>query len=227
MRLKTPQYMRLKDLPVFLASSVLLSSHASAALTVAIGDFQPRFKLGTAGGNGSVDASGAVSAEGAYSISYSGTIADFGLGTNADNARPFIGIDQGAATVSNFAYIDNIVFTVDGNTIWSEDFSGATIGAISESNNSLAGTSVQSANGTKMEVIAAPVGFTSGVGNVALLSVVGNGFEAIRPDTSNVGFASVPNTTAYTMTFDLYIVPEPSVAVLGCFGVFGLLRRRR
>ena len=219
--------MRLKLVSAASLTALILSGNALAALTVAVGDFQPRFKLGTAGGNGSTDASQAVSAEGVYTITYSGTIADFGLATNADNARPFIGFDQGPASVVGLAYIDNIVMTVGGSTIWSEDFESATLGASSTGNSTLAGTFVQSANNLTMDVVNSPVGFTSGSGQVALIGVTGNGFEALRPSTSNVSFASVPNTTAYTMSFDLYVVPEPSVVLLGGIGLLGLLRRRR
>ncbi|MFD2256205.1 PEP-CTERM sorting domain-containing protein [Luteolibacter algae] len=200
-----------------------------AALSVPVGGFQPRFKLDGAGGNGSSTFTMAQSAEGVFNITYTGTIADFGLTTNADEARPFIFFGQGATgTAANFVYIDNISLTVGGAAIWTEDFSGATLGATSGNNQNLTGTTIQTANALSSEVVAAPAAFTSGSGNVALLSLnAANEFAAIRSSDNPIDFSSVPNTTAYTMSFDLYIVPEPSTALLSCLGVLGLLRRRR
>lgn len=206
---------------------------SSAALTKAVGDFQPRFKP-SSGGNGPTDATTTVSAEGVHTVTYSGLISDFTAG-NVDNARPFIGFDQAAVAFTDFVYFDNLIMTVGGNTIWEEDFSGATVGGTSGNNQTLAGTVVQTANTLASTVVdastdpAAAAGFTTAAGNFIVLSTGANAFSALRPSTNPISFASVPDTTAYTISYDIYIpaVPEPSsVALLG-LGALGLLGRRR
>ncbi|QBG46867.1 PEP-CTERM sorting domain-containing protein [Verrucomicrobia bacterium S94] len=80
-------------------------------LDKAVGDFQPRFKLNGAGGNGATDASQTVADAGQYHIVYTGQISDF-INTDVNEARPFIGIDQdgGKLVQENFDYLymDNI-----------------------------------------------------------------------------------------------------------------------
>lgn len=82
-------------------------------LSVNIGDFQPRFKEGSTGGNGLADTSGVVKDAGIHTVTYTGYISDFnGSISQADNAFPFIGFDQGASAVVDMAYVDNIRFVV-------------------------------------------------------------------------------------------------------------------
>jgi len=99
------------QVPDTTAYSISFDIYIPANLAVAVGDFQPRFKLNGVGGNGPTDTSGAQSAAGQYHISYSGTIADF-ISGDVNEARPFIGIDQGGAIVSDYLYMDNISFDV-------------------------------------------------------------------------------------------------------------------
>jgi len=220
-----------KSLSVLIVS-FLFAGVSSATLIVPVGDFQPRFRLDGAGGNGSVDSSQATAEEGIHTFCYTGPISDF-LGTDADETRPFLGFDQGAmgGGMSNFAFIDNISLTIDGNDVWSEDFEGAAIGATSGNNQTLAGTVVQSANQLGLEVVAAPAGFTNGSGNVAAIStLLNNGFSAIRSSANPVDFTQVPNTAIYKLSFDLFIpeaVPEPGNLLILAMGAFGLIVLRK
>ncbi|VGO11895.1 Xyloglucanase [Pontiella desulfatans] len=76
-------------------------------LAVAVGDFQPRFALDGAGGNGPTDASSEQHAAGQYHVAYAGPISDF-IATDVNEVRPFIGIDQAGALLADYLYIDNI-----------------------------------------------------------------------------------------------------------------------
>ncbi len=76
-------------------------------LGTAIGDWQPRFKLSGAGGNGSADSSGAVTAAGFHNITYTGQISDF-IATDVNEHRSFIGLNQASGAASNIIYMDNI-----------------------------------------------------------------------------------------------------------------------
>lgn len=225
-----------KSILVAVTSSLMFAGVSSAALVKAVGDFQPRFKPGS-GGNGLTDSTGIQSADGVYTITYSGTIADFTAG-DVSNARPFIGFDQGGDAVANFVYFDNLLMTVGGSTIWEEDFSGATVGATSGNNQTLAGTVVQTANTLSSIVVdastdpAAAAGFTSASGNFIVLSTDTNAFSAIRPNVNPIALgATLPDTTPYSISFDIYIpaeVPEPSSALLVALGAMaGFTRRRR
>ncbi|QBG46829.1 hypothetical protein EGM51_05240 [Verrucomicrobia bacterium S94] len=78
-------------------------------LTVAVGDIQPRFQLNGEGGNGPTDFSQATLSAGQHHIEYTGLISDF-IETDVNEAHPFIGIDQNAAALNDYLYIDNIHF---------------------------------------------------------------------------------------------------------------------
>ncbi|MEO0793897.1 MAG: PEP-CTERM sorting domain-containing protein [Verrucomicrobiota bacterium] len=93
------------------AYSLTFDIYIPSDLAVAVGDIQPRFKLNGVGGNGPTDSSGIESLAGQYSITYSGLVSDFIAGS-VDEARPFIGIDQGGVAATDFLYMDNINFTL-------------------------------------------------------------------------------------------------------------------
>ncbi len=115
-------------IPTNTAFTLSFDLYIPATLAVAVGDIQPRFKLAAAGGNGSTDSSHAKSLPGIYHVVYSGTVGEFTSGlVQVDEAFPFLGFDQGGATVSDFAYIDNIHFDVGGATPPSNDAWFATL----------------------------------------------------------------------------------------------------
>ena len=93
------------------AYTISFDIYIPSNLGTAVGDFQPRFQLGGVGGNGPVSNQYATATAGQYHIVYTGTISDF-IGTDVDEARPFIGIDQGGSSSSDFMYMDNILFEV-------------------------------------------------------------------------------------------------------------------
>ncbi|MEO0797256.1 MAG: sulfatase-like hydrolase/transferase [Verrucomicrobiota bacterium] len=78
-----------------------------------IGEFQPRLTLNGTGGNGNTLTSSVLPAgtvAGEYTISYSGTIADFLTSSfNPNAARPFLFIDQRSGSSTTF-YVDNLRF---------------------------------------------------------------------------------------------------------------------
>ncbi|QBG46830.1 DNRLRE domain-containing protein [Verrucomicrobia bacterium S94] len=82
-----------------------------SAVVNPVGDIQPRFRLNGAGENGPVDDSQATGSAGQHHVEYSGLISDF-ITTDVDEARPFIGIDQDGAVLTNYLYLDNIRFEV-------------------------------------------------------------------------------------------------------------------
>ncbi|VGO22462.1 putative Ig domain-containing protein [Pontiella sulfatireligans] len=86
-----------------------------SSLAFAVGDIQPRFELNGDGGNGDTDYTFAKSSAGQHHIVYTGLVSDF-IGTDVNEARPFIGIDQNGETtgleVLDFMYMDNIHFEV-------------------------------------------------------------------------------------------------------------------
>ena len=82
-----------------------------ANLSVAVGDIQPRFTLNGVGGAGATISTQTKSAAGQYHVVYSGLVSDF-IGTDVNEARPFIGIDQAGAALADYLYLDNIHFVV-------------------------------------------------------------------------------------------------------------------
>jgi len=226
----------LRGLAACLVAFVLTAS-ASADIITAVGDIQPRFNPG---GNGPVDSTFATLAPGLHAITYSGTIADFFGGdttVTVDNARPFIGFDQrignDPVTVSDFVYFDDLEFIVDGNVIWADDISGATLGAPA-TGGTIAGTVVQAANTLTASVVTDPGGVFAAAGgsggNTLLLSTGGNGFEAIRPNVNPLNFDQVDGNASYSLSFTLYIpeaVPEPSSMALFAIAGLALAGRRR
>jgi len=76
-----------------------------------VGRFQFRF-----GGsnNGIQDTTQETLASGNSRFSLTGTVADFlgGVTSNQTSARPFIFFEQNGTSVDNFAFIDNLVFTI-------------------------------------------------------------------------------------------------------------------
>ncbi len=87
--------------------------HIPSTLSFAVGDVQPRFKLNGVGGDGPVDSTHAKSSAGQYHVVYTGQVSDF-IGTDVNEARPFIGIDQGGAALADYLYMDNIHFELGG-----------------------------------------------------------------------------------------------------------------
>jgi len=87
------------------------------ALAVPVGSVQPRFTLDGAGpatgpSNGLTDTSSQQTGPGTFVVSYTGTIGDFGLTTDANEFRPFFSFDQGGAEVTGLAFIDNFEVTI-------------------------------------------------------------------------------------------------------------------
>jgi len=109
-----------------------------ADATIALGDFQPRFRINDPAitamsatgfvnqGNGPVETSGTVLTAGEHSISYTGLLSDFAQNidltddmvnnptftpTESNETDFFIGVNQGAFT-DDVAFIDNIEFTI-------------------------------------------------------------------------------------------------------------------
>ena len=93
-----------------------------------------------------------------------------------------------------------------GVVVFSEDFEGATVGATSNSGETMAGTQIKTNLSATGEVVAAPAQFTTASGNVLLVSVGDNEWARIEA-------ASVLDMTSYTFSggdmfkleFDLYI----------------------
>lgn len=84
-------------------------------LPVAVGDFQPRFKLTGSEGNGAILTTHATDQAGQYHVVYTGYISDF-IATDIAEARPFIGIDQNGSAATDFMYLDNIHFEIGGDS---------------------------------------------------------------------------------------------------------------
>lgn len=84
-------------------------------LTIAVGDIQPRFELNGVGGNGPYAAAFSTLQAGQHHIVYTGKISDF-IATEVNEARPFIGIDQGGAVRADYLYLDNIHFEIGGGS---------------------------------------------------------------------------------------------------------------
>jgi len=108
-----------------------------------------------------------------------------------------------------------IALTVMGShaaVLWSENFSGATVGTVSTGNDVLAGTAVASKNALTLEVAVAPGAFTYSSGNVLKISTTGNQYAAVVP-SALLTFPAVANSDAYTLSFDLYIPSTLTIAV--------------
>lgn len=95
------------DTPYTLAFDLYIPS----TLAAAVGDFQPRFTDDGTGASGSTDSSAATLSAGVHRIEYTGLVGDLSAGiTQANEAFPFIGFDQGSAMAANIAYMDNLFF---------------------------------------------------------------------------------------------------------------------
>lgn len=83
-------------------------------LAVPVYSFNPRLESTGAAGNGNTFSGQAVAAPGQYTITYTGTVADFknpNSTGDADSIRPFLFINQGAAA-ADFMYMDNILLDI-------------------------------------------------------------------------------------------------------------------
>ena len=101
-------------LPADTLISMSFDLYIPAALAVAVGDFSPRFSENGSSTDNSFDATHATATAGSYYVEYRGAMGDYATGlAQCNEASPYLGFDQGAASVSSFAYVDNIRFEVD------------------------------------------------------------------------------------------------------------------
>ncbi|MDZ8117550.1 WD40/YVTN/BNR-like repeat-containing protein [Pontiella agarivorans] len=103
--------------------------------------------------------------------------------------------------------------------IWSEDFEGASLGATSGNNQTLAGTVVQTANTASGIIVdastdsGAAASFTYASGKFIRLSTGANAWTALRSSSGPIFFTQTSPTQTYTLSFDVYIPSTLSTAV--------------
>ncbi|MDZ8117544.1 PEP-CTERM sorting domain-containing protein [Pontiella agarivorans] len=107
--------------------------------------------------------------------------------------------------------VAGLLLNVSADVVWNEDFEGAALGATSGNNQTLAGTSVQTANTASSVVVdsttdpAAAAAFTFASGNFIRLSASSNDYAAVRSALNPISFAQVSSDATYTLSFDIYI----------------------
>ncbi|MEO0795571.1 MAG: hypothetical protein AAFX93_10425 [Verrucomicrobiota bacterium] len=193
-----------------------------ADLSSPVGAVNFRWKNGGNTTNGPTEVTYEQQSAGVWRIEYSGTFpVDTGNGDfHPTNVRPFIWFDQDGSAVSDFAYLDNIAFRIEPpritrTSLWSEDFESLTLGAQSGNNQTLPGSSIQTANTLESEVVNAPAEFTSASGKVIRLTTGANSFSAIRPSISEIDLSgyNLQDGDQFTLSFDVYIPADLAAPV--------------
>lgn len=144
----------------------------------------------------------------------SGTPGASDLGTNVFEVS--VEDPDGASARANLEIVvTEALAPLSLTSLWEENFDGVAIGESSGNNETLSGTAVQTANNQAGRVVAVPAGFTTGDGNVFLLSTAANKYSAVRSSAAlDLSGYNIQDGDRYKLSFDMYI-PADLVKAVG------------